>query len=376
MKSGFIAASALFLGALNVLTYTITFVEYNNDISNSPIYNDKNNLLIDLPIPPSNASSSSSHLHIWIARTLSSKDIETTILDIEALTDKKKNMKIEWKLFCYTKQAHELLLLQRNLPKDIEIFYEQGVNKMFFWERYLHPDRIPKHVDYVWPIDGDISLSGMSWKCFWDTVLKYKPAISQPAIMNPSEFVYKSWAGVVLPHKCQEDCMTSRPRTNLHQLEVMETGIVEMQVSLLTRKAWTVIHSVVSKKIPDWGQHQTCAGLDMIWCSLIDQELYGVSPKKRVAFQQETKINWVRKTEVCAVGRSFEKYENSSLPVACMVIQSTPVQHHDTRTLKIRSKEFKSEEYTSANLYRKQELRDEVSSFFFQCVPRCFNHQP
>ena len=288
-------------------------------------------------------------LNVWIARTVSVADIENTLRDITALDDENRSsnglslsVHVEWKLFCFQNEAYNILTTQTNLTTKIvnnkssnekvkvEILFAQGKHKMYFWENYLN--HIPSYVDYVWLVDGDISLISMAWSCFWRTILKYSPAISQPAIINPTDKTFKWWAGVTHPNYCEQDCMKDRFGTNVHYLEAIEVSVVEMQLVLFSRQAWTTIHDIVSSRFypNQWGSH----GIDTIWCRLVDKMLHNITIQERQLARYGKERLWGRAQETCTI-LSVQQQQQQQFPVSCMIIHSTPVKHLDTKSYKL-----------------------------------------
>merc|ERR1711887_450251 len=91
----------------------------------------------------------------------------------------------------------------------IQLVLEPNKMKPYFWSRHLDPVSIPSEVDYIWLLDGDISVRHMAWECFWSIAHdQLQPSIFQPALLFLDQEREKSktgWHQVVHPSTCEGD---------------------------------------------------------------------------------------------------------------------------------------------------------------------------
>lgn len=292
-------------------------------------------------------------LKLWIAKTVSFKDVHETFFEIgnltnqEAWNDSDSNINgysqaavVKWKLFCYQNTTHQALLKLRqenNHSNDqVEIIYSANKKKVFFWYNYMKPTAIPDDIDYVWMMDGDILLRYMSWRCFWRTVLQFQPAIAAPALLMHSQHIErdKTFPGAVHPHNCELSDHPSLHKKNRHhnlrELVAIEVVRLEQQMPLLSRKAWSIVHSTFSEILPEWGDAKSNHGPDLMWCGLLDHKLYNITPRERA--QQLEHQNWKPTQNKCTIKKNMSI--SASLPHSCLYVHATPVPHLDTRSNK------------------------------------------
>ena len=90
------------------------------------------------------------------------------------------------KSLCAQCNAMQCNAMNGSLGDAMEIIYDNHATKPQFWERYLSPNENTifqsEKPDYLWLIDGDVSLTSLNWNVYWKRVLQFQPLISQPAI--------------------------------------------------------------------------------------------------------------------------------------------------------------------------------------------------
>ena len=203
---------------------------------------------------------------IWIAKVVSKADVLESLIDVAEVTRRPftndQHLSVYWKFFFFDEEARLLMeagLKNLNLMEDrVELVLEPKKMKPYYWSRYLDPAEIPREVDYIWLLDGDISLRHMAWECFWDIAHnQIKPSIFQPALLflDPEREQSKTgWHQVVHPSSCQND-----PTSTINSLVAIETGFVENQLPVFRREAWEIVYSEFAK-LGDWGNFETSWG--------------------------------------------------------------------------------------------------------------------
>lgn len=282
---------------------------------------------------------SQSVLRVLIAKTISVGDIEDTVLDIKELSIRDENITVDWKIFCHQQETHEKLLTalakdepawnSTNSKYKVEVHFEERRYKVLFWKKYLSPTEFHQNIKYIWLVDGDVPLRFMAWTCFWKLVdEKYKPAIFEPAILTRSadrdDSLY--YAGKAHFQKCY----SSMPKSNFHQLQALETHIVDIQTPGFRRDAWELIYNAFDRELPGWGDFFTDYGPDFVWCNMLEKELLG-----RNASDENNANDWTQVQRTCNVSNATTSTFDSmnDLPIACLILHETPVYHRDTQSL-------------------------------------------
>ena len=198
---------------------------------------------------------------------ISKSDIFESLLDIVEMSERSfsnnRRLSVYWKFYFFEEEAHDLMKAGlENIVLDesrTELVFEAKKMKPYYWSRYLDPSSIPQAVDYVWLLDGDISLRHMEWECFWTIAHdQLRPSIFQPALLflNPEREASKTgWHQVVHPSTCQDD-----PTATMDSLVAIETGFVENQLPVFRRDAWEIVYNQFGAKLGDWGKFETSWG--------------------------------------------------------------------------------------------------------------------
>ncbi|KAL3933711.1 MAG: hypothetical protein SGBAC_010273 [Bacillariaceae sp.] len=315
------------------------------------------------PKDKSEKSAEDKRLRLLLAKTISKRDVEDTIKDIESIQmHHTENYHIEWKLFCYKNETYDSILSTYSAAEwkqqfNVDIHFWYGKNKINFWHRFLRPDLIPEYIDYLWMMDGDIRLRNMAWDCFWDTALGFKPAIFAPTIM--SSFNYKTerrklYTGSTHPHQCYNESYIPQAKNDFQRLMALDVWVIEIQLPVFNVAAWKAIYNVFSEKVPGWGDFQSMWGPDLYWCKLVDHHLLNVKDTEVERLQGRPRIHWDDVKESCSFDEAVkypmmdqqqqqqqqrsarlyvDKESGRQLPHACMIIHSTPVEHLDTKTI-------------------------------------------
>lgn len=290
-------------------------------------------------------------LSLLIAKTVSEKDVKETMQDISLIADIEDyndltsssptaTTRTSWKLFCYQEATFKALRQSlENHPqrKEVEIIYQPNKMKIYFWENFL------KDVsqDYLWLMDGDISLQNMNWSCFWNLVSRYDPAIFQPAIVfeSPHEEEKKAKGLGVHYSKCDTDADAD---SILPSLAGVETRMIEIQLPLFRSDVWMAVRSSFDEHLGSWGNFSTDWGLDSVWCGLAD-EIRSSGRTMINPILQKHGQNWKHMRDHCEMNRTHVLASSpvghahqiiQERPPTCMVIQATPVKHMDTKSVR------------------------------------------
>jgi len=314
------------------------------------------------------ATSKVKNLKLLVAKTISFKDINETVLDLSSLMNRTLDttqqstpcngetvsVNIQWKFFCYNNQTYDALLERvQHWDNSVEVFFEEGRIKPFFWNKHLNPNSIPEDADYLWIMDGDIVIRNMAWQCFWNIVLTFQPGIVAPALMSTTGAAEnrKHYVGSTHPHWCYDSS-----GNDFQRLIAMDTGVVEQQVPMFTRDAWQVVYETISEKVKDWGNFESDWGPDIVWCKVVDYHLFN-NQTERDRFQGRPAMKWGIAKKTCSIipnisfgydemtsinqesmSLSLNRHPDEQHP--CMIIHATPVMHLDTKSIGL----YKSED--------------------------------
>lgn len=295
---------------------------------------------------------------LLMAKTISIKDVNDTLADMVALKKQldPRKFQLRWRLFCYNYETNDYLMdLYTNEEwkekLQAEVHHEQGSAKATFWFKHMNPESIPDEIDYIWIHDGDIRLRNMSWDCFWNTVSIFDPAIFAPAIMSSlsqKSEERKIYTGSTHPGHCYTDPSFKEKQHVFKKVVAMDVSVIEIQTPIFKALAWKTVHKELTARIPEWGTYTSSWGPDMYWCSIVDSKLFGVNSTER--YWQRPRIRWTDAKNNCDFPRYlrnpmekqgkmiqgkgyYDKFDKKHYPHACMVIQSTPVEHLDSKTL-------------------------------------------
>jgi len=291
---------------------------------------------------------------IVMAKTVSTKDVNDTILDIESLRAslKERQFKLKWRIFCYEDETHQMLLASHagdekwRRRHSTEIFLEPGAHKNKFWHRHLNPKTID--TDYVWIMDGDIRLRNIAWECFWNIISRFKPSIFAPTIMASTDLErekHKSYVGSTHPWHCYTDATLPKPN-DMQRLLAMDVPLLEIQLPVFTRTAWQIIYNEFSNRVKGWGDFKTVWGPDQVWCSVIDHYLHNTNTSKRL--QGRRRMPWHKAKTSCGIQKElkfnietegkelyYDEFNNQNYHHTCMLVHATPAEHLDTKSIKL-----------------------------------------
>lgn len=231
-------------------------------------------------IVPSDVIDDKGDIVVWIAKVISKMDIMESLLDVVEVTlrpiSNNRRVSVYWKFFCFEEEAQRLIEAGlRNLKVGegrTQVIFEPKKMKPYFWSRYLSPNSIPELVDYVWLLDGDISLRHMAWECFWTISHdQLKAKIFQPPLLFLDPAAEKSktgWRQVVHQSSCQ-----TNPASTMGSLVAIETGFIENQLPVFQRYAWELVYNSFGKKVRGWGNFGTSWGKSKAYKDQIDIEM-------------------------------------------------------------------------------------------------------
>lgn len=292
---------------------------------------------------------------ILIAKVLSRRDVFESLLDVVEVTSRPfsegRSLSVHWKFFFFEEDTRNLMEAGlKNFKMDegrTQPVLEPNKMKPYFWSRHLAPASVPSDVDYVWLLDGDISLRHMAWECFWTIAHdQLRPNIFQPAILfldAARERSKTGWSQVVHPSRCEVD---GRSQT-FSGLAAIETGVVENQLAVFRRGAWEVVYNQFTKQLGDWGSFDTSWGNDMVWCGILEKKAHKLTPGNYLTRRQGGSNSWQDVENTCEVETPGSDGHGSNMTfslssvelvqqtlatrqMACAVIHATPVVHLDT----------------------------------------------
>eukprot|EP00980_Cylindrotheca_fusiformis_P031645 scaffold26742_cov122-Cylindrotheca_fusiformis.AAC.2 len=256
----------------------------------------------------SSSNSNSNLLKLVIAKTISIKDVNTTITDIQTITDKYAtkqhsnannnnneilHFEIQWKVFCYQQESYNAILDHLTMEQwkeqyNVVVHLELDRNKIYFWNHYLRPNVLQDDdIDYVWMMDGDIQIQYMSWICFWKIVQDFQPLIFAPALMSSRNTKEdKAWenrkvyVGSTHPQHChvkqqqQHNTLSVPvPANDFQKLIAMDVWVIESQLPIFSKRAWDVVYQQFDEYVPGWGNFQSMWAPDLFWCKLVNHHL-------------------------------------------------------------------------------------------------------
>ena len=214
---------------------------------------------------------------IWIARVISKADVVESLAEVVEQTlrpfTKGWRLEVYWRFYCFESEARALMEaglenLHMNNLRTAVVFWPRNM-KPYFWSRSLNPMVIPREVDYIWLLDGDISLRHLAWECFWTVSHdQLRPSIFHPALIfvDPERERSKTgWHQVVHPGKCEGD----NPSPSMKGLVAIETGFVGNQLPVFCRDTWNIVYDNFNAKLGNWGTFATSWGEDI---SCIEQK--------------------------------------------------------------------------------------------------------
>ena len=179
--------------------------------------------------------------------------------------------------------------------------------KIWNWIKYANEEALQEY-DYVWFIDGDVSLASLNWHAFFTQIRLMQPKISQPACIG------KSGVGTdfkILGHQ-------SDPR-----VIAAEVPIVEVMAPLLETEMWLRYRDFIRSQ-PEVMKNIALGGeqcFDMGWCHFAKNNMTGT---------QSEGIMWDANIS------SFEHFNSSvtlldernpSIGRSCLVFSQTPYVH-------------------------------------------------
>lgn len=186
--------------------------------------------------------------------------------------------------------------------------------KIWNWLTRLTDGRLIGY-NYVWMVDGDISLISLNWHAFWQQVKLIKPRISQPAVIGRGRGRYTS-SHDVLRH-------TADPR-----LIAAEVAIVELMAPLWDVTTWLGYREVITNqpeqllKNLKWGG-EDC--FDLTWCHYAKSNLLGEQVRPGLAVGYHPNNPTYRFSDNSTNGSFSDK--------SCVVFYQTPVVHVNKHAL-------------------------------------------
>jgi hypothetical protein len=197
-------------------------------------------------------------------------------------------------------------------------------------------------------MDGDIRLRNMACYCFWNIVAEFQPAIFAPSLMSspdPKSERRKLYTGSTHPQKCHTDPSMGKDN-DIQHLIAMDTWAVEIQLPILTRSAWKVVYQEFSRKLPEWGDFPSMWGPDLIWCKLVEHHLLNINNTDTDRWEGRPNMQWTRAKKTCSLDKNikhfmdkgrnhfyFDEKVGKEFPHACMLIQATPAEHLDSKSI-------------------------------------------
>lgn len=192
---------------------------------------------------------------------------------------------------------------------DVDIKDVSG-NPQKIWNWILHcTDERLEGYDYMWFVDGDISLKSLNWQGFWQQVRILRPKITQASTIGDGR----------KGHATVHHVLRYNPDSRLLAGEV---PILEVQSPLLEVGTWLRYRTHLVND-PEPMVELAVGGeqcFDMAWCHLAKNNLTGVQSNGKV-----TKVayhNWQR-----AIPLSESDVDADMRGRGCVVLYQTPIVH-------------------------------------------------
>ncbi|CAJ1963988.1 unnamed protein product [Cylindrotheca closterium] len=299
-------------------------------------------------------------IRLIVAKTMSLKDMNDTIVDIETMQQKvdAKTMdhdyEVEWILFTYKNETYDALLEYLDTKQWKEkyrttIYLWEGKQKLNFWQRYLNPSSIPNNIDYIWMMDGDMRIRDMAWDCFWKTARLFDPAMFAPTIMADADMYSESkkrYAGSSHPMKCHTDPSMDPENNDFQHLIAVDVPLIEVQTPIFRRDSWQAVYESFELNMPSWGKSFSDWGPNQVWCRIAASKIWNTTyaPIEQAALQP--RMLWSRAKDTCSINETikvdlssvqdprfyFNEFTEQYERHGCMIIQNTPFKHLNTQS--------------------------------------------
>ena len=335
-----------------------------------------------------NHDSSDFDLKLLVARTISNKELNTTLLDLNSLakiySTSFAKIQINWIIFIWDENIinnHSILqtLLNSN-ANIIRIVFEKNGKKPYFWQEHLSPEMIQtSNYDYIWLLDGDMLLSSLDWNVYWKYIFKFKPMISQPATLNP-QFLYTRYQVLntyIVPGWPMLR-WANYNSTGVPIIGALEVGVIEIQCPLFTAEAWNLYYSFIVTNIKytkenliyfgDETQNQTIlsnyqhCGPDYLWCGVMRQRKEGndwrANARKAFIYVNPLFYPFNNQTEILKENNqtvfkvNSTKLNNNNQTSYCLSIHATRIMHMDNHGIN-KDRQWKQETVTTDKFYKR-----------------------
>eukprot|EP00581_Thalassiosira_minuscula_P001352 CAMPEP_0183744960 /NCGR_PEP_ID=MMETSP0737-20130205/65993_1 /TAXON_ID=385413 /ORGANISM="Thalassiosira miniscula, Strain CCMP1093" /LENGTH=485 /DNA_ID=CAMNT_0025980615 /DNA_START=375 /DNA_END=1832 /DNA_ORIENTATION=+ len=189
----------------------------------------------------------------------------------------------------------------------------QNPKKIWNWLLHATEDRLAGY-DYVWFIDGDVSLASLNWQAFWQQIRMLRPKITQAAVIGHS----------IEAHATVHNVLRYKPDPRIMAAEV---PIVEVQSPLLEVDTWLNYRNkmLYNKELMDQFSRGGEQCFDMAWCHSAKNNMTGL--------QGHGGISYIGHISSCPK-ISLNDADNAGIRgSACMVLYQTPIVHVSKYTL-------------------------------------------
>ncbi|KAL7526281.1 hypothetical protein ACHAXR_001408, partial [Thalassiosira sp. AJA248-18] len=202
--------------------------------------------------------------------------------------------------------------------------------KVHDWITYADRERLDGHYDYVWFLDGDITLQSLNWQAFWINVNTFLPKISQASVIGASA-----------TSKPGTEWTTLRYQTDA-RLIAAEVPILELGAPLIEVETWLRYRELILSA-PDEVVYDIALGgencFDMGWCHMAKSNMTGKQERGpimdyAIAYHQSSDYYSlpVVSHHDYSHGASSSSSSSSSRGRSCIVFYQTPIQHINKKT--------------------------------------------
>lgn len=178
-------------------------------------------------------------------------------------------------------------------------------HKIWNWLFLCTAERLAGY-DYVWFIDGDVSLRSLNWQAFWQQVKLLRPKITQGGSISSSPEGYSSVHGV----------LRYNPDARLMAAEV---PILEVQAPLVEVPTWLAYRDFLANDPKPMARFEVGGEqcFDMAWCHHAKNNMTGIQgdpPIKNIGYHSQS--------PELSPGDNGDARGR-----ACMVLYQTPILH-------------------------------------------------
>eukprot|EP01082_Thalassiosira_pseudonana_P006331 g6110.t1 g6110 contig20:821200-822666(-) len=268
---------------------------------------------------------------------------DDNVAAVVARDDNFRTVKADFILFAWNQEVIQNLTIamttikpstSTNTTKVQIIDVSESPKKIWNWMVYLSNTMLSGY-DYVWMMDGDISIASLNWQSFWELVKLVKPKVSQATLVGTESGAYRS------AHPKLRPVLDSR-------IIAAETPIIEVGSPLFEVNTWLGYRDVVLKHtevLPDvrlGGEH--C--FDLSWCHYARATLKGHQDCGNIeAIQYNDKYPTVSHN-IASVTVS-EVTEPS-----CVVFYQTPMVHLNKQSLNKKADDFGNAQKNTCTFWR------------------------